>query len=138
MNDVACRYCNSPDFQGVSGIVGIGLPLPQMHAPADLPGMIFPNTDMPPPLHFQLSDSNPGLQVLFYSCCEMMPLLCVLLYIAAPVTLSGSIDAVASCSSAARPLLVFLTPLTSPISARFHSPPHTPALSCSLYAPDSW
>lgn len=23
-------YCNSPDFQGVSGIVGIGLPLPQV------------------------------------------------------------------------------------------------------------
>jgi hypothetical protein len=23
--------------------------------------MIFPNTDMPPPLHFQLSDSNPAL-----------------------------------------------------------------------------
>ncbi len=27
-----------------------------------MPGMIFPNTDMPPPLHFQLSDSNPALR----------------------------------------------------------------------------
>lgn len=57
----AITYCNSPDFQGVSGIVGIGLPLPQIHAP-DIRGMIFPNTDMPPPLHFQLSESNPALR----------------------------------------------------------------------------
>ncbi len=76
----AITYCNSPDFQGVSGIVGIGLPVPQvpsqptnqnpkpltsppqLHAPTDIPGMIFPNTDMPPPLHFQLSESNPSLR----------------------------------------------------------------------------
>ena len=29
-NIISYSYCNSPDFQGVSGIVGIGLPLPQV------------------------------------------------------------------------------------------------------------